>query len=209
MSLPHDFDACDAYAMRYDNTQDDSAPGEKFTTKWAVTALTWATALQHGIVSKPFEQATKDDCQLVRHAMYWNALHCGQLPPGVAYLVYSAGLLAGPGYIGRAVQRIVGVAQDGVIGKDTLVAVNRYGDKALMDAIWAANGAYFASLGKPQFLHGWLKRNDEDIAQAYLMAAVQAAAPRSSNVSVAPPTSDDAATAALNDAEEQRIEQGT
>ena len=204
--IPHDFAACDAYAMRYDNTAADSAPGETFRTKWAVTALTWATALQHGIVSKPFEQATKDDCQLVRHAMYWNALHCGQLPPGIAYLVYSAGLLAGPGYIGRAVQRIVGVAQDGVIGKDTLVAVNRYGDKALMDAIWAANGQYFASLGKPQFLHGWLKRNDEDIAEAYQMAGEPQKPPATAGSIVTPP-SDDAETAALNDAEDQRLNQ--
>lgn len=207
MSLPHDFNACDAYAMRYDDTPDDSAPGEKFTTKWAVTALTWATALQHGIVSKPFEQATAADCQIVRHAMYWNALHCGQLPPGINYLVYSAGLLAGPGYIARAVQKIVGTTQDGVIGRDTLIAVNRYGDKPLMDAIWAANRDYFASLGKPQFLHGWLKRNDEDIAQAYLMASVQDAPPHSSGIPI--PPSDDAETDALNTAEEQRIEQGT
>lgn len=212
MSLPHDFNACDAYAMRYDNTQNDSAPGENFRTKWAVTALTWATALQHGIVSKPFEQATEDDCQIVRHAMYWNALHCGQLPPGIAYLVYSAGLLAGPGYIARAVQKIVGTVQDGVIGRETLIAVNRYGDKALMDAIWAANRDYFASLGKPQFLHGWLKRNDEDIAEAYQMAGEQQKPPTTTGPAPAggfPDAATDDSADALMAAEQKQLDQGT
>lgn len=213
MSLPHDFNACDAYAMRYDNTQNDSAPGENFRTKWAVTALTWSAALQQGIVNKPFEQATAADCQTIRHAMYWNALHCGQLPPGINYMAYSAGLLAGCGYIARTVQRIVGVSQDGVIGKATLQAVNRYGDKPLMDAIWAANRDYFASLGKLQFLHGWNIRNDQDIAQAYLMAGEQQKPPTTTGPAPAggfpDAATDGAETAALNDAEEQRIEQGT
>lgn len=211
--IAHDFFACDAYAMRYDNTPNDSAPGEKFTTKWAVTALTWATALQHGIVSKTFEEATADDCQLVRHVMFWNALHCGQLPPGINYLVYSAGLLAGPGYIARAVQKIVGAVQDGVIGKDTLIGVNRYGDKLLMNAIWAANAQHFKDVNKPQFLHGWLKRNDEDIAEAYQMASVQGAPPHSDGpapVGGFPdvPNPDDSADALMS-AEQKQLDQGT
>lgn len=213
MSIPHTFEACDAYAMRYDNTPNDSAPGETFRTKWAVTALTWSAALQHGYVSKTFEEATAGDCQIVRHIMYWNALHCGQFPPGINYLVYSAGLLAGPGYIARAVQKIVGAVQDGVIGKATLEAANRYGDHALMDAIWQANASYFASLGKPQFLHGWLKRNDEDIAEAYQMGGVQSTSPNSSGPAPAggfPDTqTDDDSADALMAAEQKQLDQGS
>ena len=208
MSIPFTFEACDAYGMRYDNTQADSAPGETFSTKWGVTEESWAAALRMGIVDVPFAQATADLARTIRRADYWNVLHCGSLAPGVAYMVYSAGLLSGTGYIARTVQRIVGASQDGVIGRNTLQLANQFGDKALMDAIWAANAQHFAEIGKPQFLHGWTVRNDEDIAEAYQMAGISTPPPKSGPAPVGGfpnVPDDDAETDALNDAEAQRI----
>lgn len=62
-------------------------------------------------------------------------------------------------------QRVLGVKDDGIVGKKTLAAINDYPDqKELFDKLWARRKKHFQDIaknGKEKFLKGWLRRLDD------------------------------------------------
>lgn len=63
----------------------------------------------------------------------------------------------------KRVQRVLGVADDGIFGAKSLAALNARimasgGETELNTAIYMARRAYYEGLNKPKFLKGWLAR---------------------------------------------------
>lgn len=62
-------------------------------------------------------------------------------------------------------QRVLGVKDDGIVGKKTLAAINGYPDKEeLFDRLWERRKKHFQDIarnGKQKFLKGWLNRLDD------------------------------------------------
>lgn len=56
----------------------------------------------------------------------------------------------------KAVQRIVGVTADGIIGNKTIQAINQH--DGLFDKLKAERISFVRSLNKPRFINGWLNR---------------------------------------------------
>lgn len=56
--------------------------------------------------------------------LIWNPLLCGFMPAGVGYAVFDAAVNSGSHQAGLWLQRIVGVADDGHIGQQTIAAVH-------------------------------------------------------------------------------------
>jgi lysozyme family protein len=174
-TVPATYEACLAFVEgpSRDGSFNDSAPGEAFVTHYGVTQYTWGMAVQQGIVDGGFSSATTEQCAAVMRALYWNSMHCSSFAPGIGLMLFNDGVLCGTGHATRLVQRIVGAAQDGVVGPQTLRLANSFGVKALIDAIVAGDDAYFAALkNAPLFLHGWLRRESDAQKLAYQMAGV-------------------------------------
>ena len=151
-----------------DGQAKDSAPGEHFTTKWGVTQMTWDMAVDHGIVSGDLDDATQADCATVLHVFFWNALNGDNLPPGVDLMVFNDAMVCGAGHAARLLQRIIGTVVDGMIGRNTIDAVNSFGDRKLIDSLTIADEEYFAALkNAPMFLAGWDRREKDAQAAAY------------------------------------------
>ena len=59
-------------------------------------------------------------------------------------------------------QRVLGVKDDGIVGKKTLAAINDYPDqRELFDKLWNRRKKHFQDIaknGKEKFLNGWLNR---------------------------------------------------
>jgi lysozyme family protein len=94
---------------------------------------------------------------------YWNMVHGDDLPLGCDYAVFDFAVNSGVRTASRAIQKIVGVEPDGVIGQVTLKAVNEFasslGTVMLSDAICEARMAYLRSLDSfPTFGKGWTVR---------------------------------------------------
>lgn len=97
---------------------------------------------------------------------YWDAVQADKLPPGLALCVFDFAVNAGPGRAARYLQRMIGVAQDGEIGPQTLAAVTGYvqshGEAATVRAYQEARRGYYRSLSTfATFGKGWLRRVDE------------------------------------------------
>lgn len=174
-----EFSVCDPIALQFDDTKNDAAVGENFSTSWAVTQFTWEGAVRGGIVpDKPLSQATFAECQNIRRVQFWNAMRCDLLLPGCDLMVYYTGLGCGPGHSVRLAQRIAGVEQDGVLGPITALAIKGMGAKAFIDAAFAADDQYYESLASaPLYVNGW--ERGEKIIQlaAYKLAGITDAVP--------------------------------
>jgi lysozyme family protein len=74
------------------------------------------------------------------------------------------GWMSGPATSVRALQQLSGSGADGVIGPQTRANyenwIRRYGVRACMDTLHARKEAFFRSLNRPEFIDGWLNRNN-------------------------------------------------
>ncbi|ACL59887.1 glycoside hydrolase family 108 protein [Methylobacterium nodulans] len=91
---------------------------------------------------------------------YWDAVRGDELPAGVDYAVFDFAVNSGPARAAIALQRLVGVADDGVIGAVTLAAVARTDQRWLVNALCDSRLVFMKSLTKswPVFGKGWTKR---------------------------------------------------
>lgn len=106
--------------------------------------------------------------------MYWDKMKCGELPTGLDLLVFDFGVNAGPSRAIKFLQKMVGTAEDGVIGPATIAAANEY--VKLRGAEYAVNRytewrinyykrlPTFATFGK-----GWLRRVEDVQKKAVTM----------------------------------------
>jgi lysozyme family protein len=151
-----------------DGHENDSAPGETFSTRWGITQMTWAAAEEHGIVNGPFQTCTQDQCRAIYRANYYNALNCALWAPGVALMLFVDATLTGVGHVARMLQRAVGVNDDGVIGAKTIAAVQAMDPNKLINLLATADEAYLAALANaPKFINGWTRREEACRAQAH------------------------------------------
>jgi lysozyme family protein len=60
--------------------------------------------------------------QEIYRARYWDVLRCDELPAGLDYAVFDYGVNSGVSRSAKALQRVVGVADDGIVGPVTLGA---------------------------------------------------------------------------------------
>lgn len=170
-AAPSDFDTCFDLVMTFDGFANDRAAGENFATTYGVTQMTWAYALSKGIVTDQFDQATKDDCKAIIHALGWNAANCGRLNPGINLMVFNDAVLSGSGHAVRLLQRVVGATEDGVCGPQTIRLANSYPTKRLIADLATADNTYLSSLDKADlYLAGWERR--ESYMQQHALAMV-------------------------------------
>lgn len=57
---------------------------------------------------------------------YWDKVKADQMPKSVRYPLFDYAVNSGPGAAARALQRVLGVTDDGVIGPMTIAAANSY-----------------------------------------------------------------------------------
>lgn len=101
----------------------------------------------------------------IGESQYFKAIHENQLLWGpVTAALLDWGWMAGPHNPIRHMQILCGADADGVIGPQTVKDYNdwirRVGWASAMQLMHATKEAYFRSLGMPQFIQGWLNRND-------------------------------------------------
>lgn len=90
---------------------------------------------------------------------YWDAVKAEQLPAQVRYLVFDAAVNSGVGQAARWLQRAVGVKDDGMIGPQTLLALNQADPEALARRYLSQRLRFMSGLATwPAFGRGWARR---------------------------------------------------
>lgn len=124
---------------------------------------------------------TVDDLKALTHeeafdlyrAMYWDAVKGDSLPEPVAHLLFDMAVNAGPARAIKLLQEALGVTADGVIGPQTMAAVEGADVDELVQEYSVQRLLYYATRPHmPTFGKGWFRR-----AVAGLVSAVHLARP--------------------------------
>ena len=95
---------------------------------------------------------------------FWNKLKCDNIKDWrIAYLLCDWAWHSGVKTAGKAIQRIVGVEADGVIGKKTLAAINSWNGERLFYRLYNSRQTFLYKLieskqNNRKFELGWMRR---------------------------------------------------
>lgn len=104
---------------------------------------------------------TKAAVAPIYRAFYWDEINGDKLPAGLDYAVFDYAVNSGPGRAAMALQRLVGVADDGEIGPITLAALAKRKPADLINALCDERMAFLMRLSTyPVFGRGWKSRVD-------------------------------------------------
>lgn len=144
-------------------------------TNLGVTQRTWESWTGKPSSEAEMRALTTEKVAPVYRKNYWDKLRCDDLPAGLALCVFDFGVNAGPARAARYLQKLVGAAQDGIVGPATLAVakewVERHGEAAAVRQYQESRRAYYRQLGTfATFGRGWLRRVDETETEALRMA---------------------------------------
>lgn len=98
---------------------------------------------------------------------YWDKVRGDDLPAGVDWAAFDWAVNSGAGRPAKAIQRIVGAAQDGAIGPKTLQAIMDVEPEKIVEGVYDIRQKFYESLKTfKTFGRGWTRRNQETLGQA-------------------------------------------
>lgn len=141
-------------------------------TKYGITHKTLAA--HRGVKSVTAAQVkalTISEATEIYRRSYWVQSGGDLLPVGIDYMAFDYGVNSGPAQAIKSLQRIVGVTIDGIVGAQTVTAVNNFkGD--LIGAYASERLRFMRSLKTwSKFGKGWGKRVNDVQANARKMVA--------------------------------------
>lgn len=106
----------------------------------------------------------KDQAKLIYKRLFWDTLKADEIKSqSVAEILFDFAVNSGVGVAARAIQKIVGAAQDGNIGPKTLAEINKKDAKQLFEEIKTFRKQFYARIiaNNPKlktFEKGWNNR---------------------------------------------------
>lgn len=151
----------------WSNHKDD--PGG--ATMGGVTQATydgWRRA--RGKPRRSVAKITEDEAVAIYASQYWEPIKGDRLPAGVDYAVFDYAINSGPAQAVRDLQRVVGVAADGIVGNITLAAADGMPPAEIINRLCDRRLAFLRSLRHwGTFGRGWAARVARVRAQALEM----------------------------------------
>ncbi len=115
---------------------------------------------------------SRDEAAQIYRWQYWDMIKGDSLPSGLDYAVFDFAVNSGPARAARFLQKIVGASADGVIGVNTLAALDGAGSPSFVIAklcedrlVWLKTLRHWSQFGR-----GWSRRVEEVCATAKAMA---------------------------------------
>jgi len=107
---------------------------------------------------------TRDDAKMIYRLDFWDRIHAGELPNGVAFQVFDFAVNSGIETAVRHLQRAVGVAEDGHWGPVTRAAVAAMSESDIIMRFVASRLDFWTSLSTwSTFGRGWARRAASDL----------------------------------------------
>jgi lysozyme family protein len=133
-------------------------------TKYGITQATLADWRGRAVTAADVAALSVDEATRILEQRYVRDPKFNQVPDArLQALLVDYGVHSGPARVIRALQRVVGVKVDGVLGPQTLAAIDRMGADAVTRQLLQARGRALASLiaadpTQRAFAAGWLRR---------------------------------------------------
>lgn len=89
----------------------------------------------------------------------WRKARCDMLPIGVDYVMFDMAVNPGPTMAAKALQRVLGVTEDGVLGPVTIQAARARYEVDMMVELTVARLRWYARRSSPTYIGGLLARS--------------------------------------------------
>jgi len=130
-------------------------------TNMGVTQKTLAAWRGEPVSAADVKALTLDEARKIYKAQYWDRVRADRLPTGVDFAVFDYAVNSGPARAIKALQTVVGVRADGVIGEVTMAAVRTWEPDYIVKQFQAQRLAFLQRLGTWRYYkNGWTKRVD-------------------------------------------------
>jgi len=106
-------------------------------------------------------EITKAEVEAIYHEQYWVAGKCDALPWPVSAAHFDAWIQHRPDVAAKMLQEAVGAIPDGMIGPNTIAAVNAADPRELLEDLYWIRLDFYYRISKGsqlKFLRGWLRR---------------------------------------------------
>jgi lysozyme family protein len=99
-----------------------------------------------------------EQAKQIYREQYWDRMHCGVLPPGLAIAVFDCAVNQGS-IAAQLLQKALNVSADGVIGPKTIRAAQFCNQLQALSLFMAERSLHYLGTGNfDRFGRGWLKR---------------------------------------------------
>jgi lysozyme family protein len=185
MAMEANFQRALSLVLKHEGGWADHPADPGGATNKGITLATFRQYVKKNGTVADLKAITDAQVAQVYKAHYWNAVRSDQLPAGLDYAVFDFAVNSGPARAAKYLQRIVGVAQDGVIGPQTLAAVAKHDPAKLITRLCDDRLAFLKGLSTwPTFGKGWSRRV-EDVRRDALAMVGAAQSPASDNTQAA------------------------
>ncbi len=125
--------------------------GELKGTKYGISAASYPNL--------DIQNLTLTEAQAIYKSDYWDKIHGDEMPLTIAVIAFDSAVNQGVGGAIRLLQKVYGVKVDGVLGKQTLAAIQSAPTKAMaIEFLSRRIMAYTEAAGWPGNGLGWTRR---------------------------------------------------
>ena len=140
-------------------------------TNLGVTRTNWELFLDHDVTEADMRALTPEMVKPFYKKNYWDRIRGDELPSGVDYAAYDLAVNSGTGRAAKYLQQIAGVTADGVIGPQSLKAIQKCDAEDVVDEICNMRMDFLKNLNTfDTFGKGWTSRVNDVKAKATEMA---------------------------------------
>jgi lysozyme family protein len=155
------FLSCLAFTLKYEGGYADHPRDPGGATNYGITRATLARWRKRPVTKAEVKALSKKEAAEIYEAYYWKPVRGDELPLGVDLCVFDYGVNSGASRGAIALQRCVGVADDGRIGPVTLKATKEVLPAVLADRVCAERLRFLTHLSTWRvFGKGWKRRVD-------------------------------------------------
>lgn len=128
-------------------------------TNMGITLKTLSAWRNTTCTAQDVSDLTTDEAKKIYKALYWDKVHGDDLKPAVALVLFDAAVNMGVGTSIRLAQRALHLAEDGIIGPQTLSSINRTDSLDFITSFMTERAIYYINLNTfNTFGKGWLHR---------------------------------------------------
>ncbi len=147
-------------------------------TNKGVTLDNYRRYVKPGGTVADLKAISDEEVATVYRRFYWDAVKGDDLPAGIDYAVFDFAVNSGPSRAAKYLQRVLGVAQDGIIGPQTLAAARAAKPSVVIDNLCDRRMIFLKGLSIwPTFGKGWTRRVEDVRTESKRMAAASHYAP--------------------------------
>ena len=165
--MKYNFEECMARLLAHEGGYVWHAEDPGGETNFGVTRAVYEQYVGRQVMDGEMEGLTHDDVYPIYKENYWDRVRGDDFPSGVDWAVFDFCVNSGVSRSAKALQRIVGVEQDGGIGPMTLQAIAEMEPADIIEQMHHMRDGFYRSLSTfDTFGRGWIRRNDETKEQA-------------------------------------------